>query len=158
MSFLWTSKNYYNPILATRLNVDNAHGAGQSVWDRTEGSGGFSPGIESAFFQRDGAPQWNTFESRSAILADGWNAQSIRHYKDRADDYVPSTLFQSDALDLIVNLAAIVEDPWDAPRSDGSAIKKFGFGEVGVEPMPSVNGQPTPVSCDDGFCSFDGGD
>jgi|TARA_B110000908_G_scaffold114612_1_gene134309 hypothetical protein len=150
---LVASKNYYTPILATRLNVGNAHGEGQSVWERTDGSGGFSPGIESAFFMRDGAPEWNTFESRSAILADGWNAQSIKHYKDRADDYVPSTLFQNDLFEVIIDVASILE----TGRSS-SAIGKLGFGEVGVEPMPSVNGQPTPVSCDDGFCSFDGGD
>ena len=150
---LVTSKNYYTPILSTRLNVGNAHGEGQSVWERTDGSGDFSPGIESAFFMRDGAPEWNTFESRSAILADGWNAQSVKHYKDRADDYVPSTLFQNDLFEVIIDVASILET-----GRDSSAIGKLGFGEVGVEPMPSVNGQPTPVSCDDGFCSFDGGD
>ena len=149
---LVTSRNYYTPILATRLNVGNAHGQGTSVWDRTDGSAGFSPGIESAFFKRDGAPEWNTLESRSAILADGWNAQSIAHYRDRADDYVPSTLFQNDLFDAFIDAASFLEG-----GSDSSAIGRLGFGEVGVEPMPSVGGQPSPVSCDDGFCSFGGG-
>ena len=151
---LVTSKNYYTPILATTLNVGNAHGQGTSVWDRSDGSAGFSPGIESAFFKRDGAPEWNTLESRSAILADGWNAQSIAHYKDRADDYVPSTLFRNPVLDAFIAVAAVIEDP--EHFGEESAIIKFGFGEVGVEPMPSVGGQPSPVSCDDGFCSFEG--
>ena len=150
---LVTSKNYYTPILSTRLNVSNAHGGGSSVWERKDGSGAFTPGIESAFFKRDGMPEWNTFESRSAILADGWNAQSIKHYKDRADDYVPSTLFQNKVFETIIDIASILEG-----GPSNSAIGKLGFGEVGVEPMPSVDGQPAPASCDDGFCSFDEGD
>jgi|TARA_B110000914_G_scaffold191548_1_gene178163 hypothetical protein len=150
---LVTSKNYYTPILSTQLNVSNAHGGGSSVWDRKDGA--FTPGIESAFFKRDGMPEWNTFESRSAILADGWNAQSIEHYKDRADDYVPSTLFQNDVFENIIYLASATGLEGDPEES---AIRKLGFGEVGVEPMPSMNGQPASVGCDDGFCSFEGGD
>ena len=150
---LVTSKNYYTPILSTQLNVSNAHGGGSSVWDRKDGA--FTPGIESAFFKRDGMPEWNTFESRSAILADGWNAQSIKHYKDRADDYVPSTLFQNDVFENIIYLASATGLEGDPEES---AIRKLGFGEVGVEPMPSMNGQPASASCDDGFCSFDEGD
>ena len=154
---LVTSKNYYTPILSTRLNVSNAHGGGTSVWERKGGSTEFTPGIESAFFKRDGMPDWNTFTSRSAILADGWNAQSIQHYKDRADDYVPSTLFQNDVFDTIIDIASIWEDP-DGDGVDESAIGKLGFGEVGVEPMPAVDGQPASVGCNDGFCSFEEGD
>ncbi|MDG0970859.1 MAG: hypothetical protein P8P22_06350 [Porticoccaceae bacterium] len=150
---LVTSKNYYNPILATRLNVGNAHGAGESVWERVDGSTEFTPGIESAFFKREGERQWNTFESRSAILADGWNAQSIKHYKDRADDYVPSTLFQNKMFETIIDLASFLENG----RSN-SAIGKLGFGEVGVEPMPAEDGQPATAVCGDGFCSFEGED
>ncbi|MDB2534181.1 hypothetical protein N9X41_05665 [Porticoccaceae bacterium] len=148
---LVTSRNYYNPILATRLNVGNAHGAGESVWERVDGSREFTPGIESAFFKRDGEFEWNMFESRSAILADGWNAQSIKHYKDRADDYVPSTLFQNKVFETIIDIASVLENG----RSN-SAIGKLGFGEVGVEPMPAEDGQPATASCDDGFCSFEG--
>lgn len=138
-------KTFYNPTLRTRLNIANAHGEGQSVWDRDDASGEFTPGIESAFFQN-----WDgVLESRSAILADGWNAQSIAHYKDRADDYVPSTVFDNALFDVIITAASFLEG-----GPSNSAIGKLSFGDVGVEPMPASGGVPLDVTCDGGYCNF----
>ncbi len=139
-------QTYYSPVLQTRLNIGNAHGAGTSVWDRDDATGDFTPGIESAFFQN-----WDgVLQSRSAILADGWNAQSLSHYKQRADDYVPTTIFDNDLFDVIIDIASILEG-----GPSNSAIGQLSFGEVGIEPMPAADGEPVGVGCDDGFCSYD---
>ena len=138
------AKNYYSPVLQTRINIGNAHGAGVSVWDRDGTTGEFTPGIESALFQN-----WDgVLESRAAILADGWNTQSQKHFKDRADDYVPSTIFDNDLFNIIIDAASFLE-------GSDSAIAKLGFGEVDVEPLPAEEGKPKGVSCDGGFCSFE---
>jgi hypothetical protein len=139
-------KTYYTPVIRTQINIDNAHGQGESVYDRIEGTSNFSPGIESAFFQ-----DWDgVLESRSAILADGWNAQSEHYYKERADDFLPSALFDNDLFDIVIDIASILEG-----GPSNSAIGQLGFGDVGIEPMPAVEGEPLEASCDGGFCSFE---
>jgi hypothetical protein len=144
-------KSFYSPVVQTRLNIGNAHGKGESYWDRDETSGQFNSGIESALFQN-----WDgVLESRSAILADGWNAQSLKHYQDRADDYVPTTVFDNDIFNTIKTIASILEGgPFETPISSGSAIQKLDFGEVGITPMPSTDGKPSDVSCEDGACTY----
>lgn len=144
-------KSFYNPTVQTRLNIGNAHGQGNTYWDRNESSGEFSSGIESALFQN-----WNgVLESRSAILADGWNAQSLAHYQDRADDYVPTTVFDNDIFNTAKTIASVLEGgPIETPVSSGSAIQKLDFGEVGITPMPNTGGKPSDVSCQDGFCTY----
>lgn len=139
-------KTFYNPTVRTQINIGNAHGKGDSVWDRDDSTGDFTPGIESAFFQVwDGA-----LESRSAILADGWNTQSLEHYKERADDYVPSTLFDNALFDVVIDIASILEG-----GPSNSAIGKLSFGEIGVEPMPAKEGKPLDVECRGGECQFE---
>ncbi len=140
-------KTFYNPTLRTQVNIGNAHGEGTSYWDRDDATGEFTPGIESALFQ-----VWDgRLESRSAILADGWNTQSLHHYKERADDYVPSTLFDNALFDVVIDIASIGEG-----GPDNSAIGKLSFGEIGVEPMPAdEDGVPLDVSCDGGVCQYE---
>lgn len=139
-------ETFYNPTIRTQVNVGDAHGSGTSYWDRDDTSGNFTPGIESAFFQFwDGA-----LESRSAILADGWGAQSLEHYRERADDYVPSTLFDNDFIDVVIDIASILEG-----GPSNSAINKLSFGEIGVEPMPAEEGEPLDVECRGGECQFE---
>ncbi len=139
-------RTYFNPRLRTYVRIAGAHGEGESYWDRVEGNGKFTPGIESAFFQR-----WNgLLETPAGILADGWSAQSVGHYKDRADDYVPSTIFKNDLFDVIIDAASYLEG-----GPSNSAIGKLEFGDVGIEPMPAVEGKPVDVTCDGGYCSYE---
>jgi len=140
MTFAYETRNYYSPVIVTQLNVGNSKGGGSGVWDR-DASGKWGSGIEDAIFQN-----WDgKLEARSAILADGWNTQSLSHYQQRADDFVPSTLFDNDLFDAVITVASFLD----------GAIGKLEFGAVGVEPMPASDGQPTPVSCDGGFCYYE---
>ena len=87
--FFSSPKGYFTPEVVTRLNLKNAWGSGETVWDREDGE--WTPGIESAIFQ-----SWNgSMTARGGILSDGWSAQSVNHYKDRVDDYVPSDVFDN---------------------------------------------------------------
>ena len=97
--------------------------------------------IESAFYQN-----WNgRFYTGSAILADGWSAQSEKHYAARADDYVPSTVFDNAVFRGFQDVFSILEA---GPKN--SAIAKLKFSDVGIQPFPS-----TTIDCDRGICSFD---
>jgi len=142
---LSTSKGFYNPTIKTQLDVSAAHGGGTSYWDREEGER-FTAGIESAIYQN-----WNgELSSQAAILADGWSAQSVAYYKDRADDLVPSTLFNNKYFNEAKTIMSYLEG---GPAN--SAIDKLGFGDVGIEPMPLKDGSPAGVSCSKGICSFE---
>jgi len=140
LTFAYELDNYYSPVIRTQLNVGNSKGGGVGVWD-TDGSGNWGSGIEDAIFQN-----WDgVFEARSAILADGWNTQSLAHYEERANDMVPSTVFDNALFDAVITVASYLD----------GAIGSLEFGAVGVEPMPSVDGEPLEPSCDDGFCYYD---
>lgn len=136
---------YYSPTIVTSLNTGASMGGGSGVWDRAA-DGSMGSGIEDAIFQ-----DWDgTFTARSAILADGWNTQSLDHYQERTDDLVLSSLFDFDIFNDIIDIIGILE----GGNADDSAIGKITFGAVGIEPMPAVDGQPMGVGCDDGFCTF----
>ncbi|UTF59439.1 hypothetical protein [Gilvimarinus sp. DA14] len=137
-------QGYYSPTVRTSLNTGNAKGGGNGKWDRNDGDWG--GGIEDAIFQN-----WDgRFTANSAILADGWNAQSVGYYQDRADNFVPSTVFDNDLFDVVKTAASLLEG-----GPDNSAIYKLDFGEMGVEPMPGEDGAPLDVTCDDGHCYYD---
>ncbi len=135
-------KGYYAPTIITSLNTSNAKGGGAGEWELNNGGSG----IEDMIFQ-----SWDgKFTMHSAILADGWNAQSVGYYEDRVDNFVPSTVFDFDLMDALITIASLLEG---GPTN--SAIGKLDFGYVGVEPMPGEEGQPMDVSCDGGFCNYD---
>lgn len=145
-SYDFNLKGYYTPTLTTSLNTGNAKGGGNGEWDYNNGDWG--GGIEDAIFQN-----WDgRFISNSAILADGWNAQSVAYYQDRVDNFVPSTIFDNAALDFARTALSFLEG-----GPDNSAIYKLDFGEIEVQPMPfdEDSGAPLEVSCDDGFCYYD---
>lgn len=136
-------QGYYSPIVRTSLNTGNAKGGGNGEWDQNNGDWG--GGIEDALFQ-----QWDgRFTARSAILADGWNAQSVGYYQDRVDNFVPSTVFDNVLFDVLKTAASLLEG-----GPDNSSIYDLDFGEMGVEPMPGENGQPLPVTCNEGHCFY----
>lgn len=136
---------YYSPVIQTRMNVSGAKGGGTGVWDR-QPDGTMGSGIEDAIFQA-----WDgTLTERSAILADGWNTQSLDHYQERTDDLVLSSLFDIDIFNTVIDIASYLEG-----GPDNSAIGKLEFGAVGIEPMPAEDGQPQEVSCDEGFCQYE---
>ena len=140
LTFAYETENYYSPVIRTQVNAGNSKGGGSGVWD-TDATGKWGSGIEDAIFQSwDGA-----FEARSAILADGWNTQSLTHYQNRADDFVPSTLFNNDLFDAVITVASFLD----------GAIGKLEFGEVGIEPMPAEGGVPVSPVCDGGFCYYE---
>ncbi|PHS25411.1 MAG: hypothetical protein COA83_05670 [Methylophaga sp.] len=140
LTFAYELENYYSPVITTHINMANSHGGGVGVWDR-DAAGNWGSGIEDAIFQN-----WNgKLQVRSAILADGWNTQSLEHYQQRADDFVPSTLFDNDLFDAVITVASFLD----------GAIGDLEFGAVGVEPMPAVDGEALGVDCDDGFCYYD---
>lgn len=136
---------YYRPTITTQLAVSSSHGGGTEEWDR-QVDGSMGRGIESMFFQNwDGA-----LTAHSAILAEGWNAQSEHHYKERADDLVLTTLFDNDVFEVVKTIASILEG-----GPSNSAIDKLEFGAVGIEPMPTNDdGEPLEHNCEDGFCDF----
>jgi len=149
MTFAYETKNYYSPVLTTQLNLGNSHGGGTGVWDR-DSSGNWGSGIEDAIYQN-----WDgKLTARAAILADGWNTQSLKHFQARADDFVPSTLFDNDLFDLAIGIASILDG-----GPGNSAIEQLEFGAVGIEPMPSEDGVPLDVSetggIDGGFYYYD---
>jgi len=136
LTFAYETKNYFSPVLTTHLNITNSHGGGTGVWDR-DNSGKWGSGIEDAIFSN-----WDgKLKVRSAILADGWNTQSLQHYQQRADDFVPSTLFDNAIFDAVITVASLLEG-----GPSNSAINKLGFGAVGIEPMPAAAGEPMEVS------------
>ncbi|MDO3385342.1 hypothetical protein QWI17_05750 [Gilvimarinus sp. SDUM040013] len=146
LSFDYNLKGYYSPTLTTSLNTANAKGGGNGEWDRTGGNWG--SGIEDAIFQR-----WDgEFVSNSAILADGWNAQSVGYYKDRVDNYVPSTVFDNALFDAIIDILSCLEGCFA-----NSAIDKLDFGDIEVNPMPfdEDSGAPLDISEDGGFYYYD---
>jgi len=137
-------KGYYTPKVTTRLNVTAAHGGGDSYWDRENGE--WSEGIESYIFQN-----WDgSLTARAGILTDGWSAQSIAHYKDRVDDYMPSDVFDNGFFDAAITIASLLEG---GPAN--SAINKLDFGDASTNPIPLKDGEPAPVSCGDGICEFE---
>lgn len=138
----YNMKGYYSPTLRTSLNPDNAKGGSAGDWELNNGGSG----IEGMIFQ-----SWDgVFTTNSAILADGWNAQSVGYYQDRADNFVPSSIFDFDIVNILIDIMSVLEG---GPAN--SAIAKLDFGEVGVEPMPGEEGQPLDVTCDEGFCYYD---
>ncbi len=141
LNFAYETKNYYSPVLSTQVNLTNSQGGGSGVWDRqTDGSMG--SGIEDAIFSSG----WDgTIKARAAVLADGWNTQSLEHYQERADDLVPSTVFDNALFDAVITVASFLEG-----GPSNSAIGKLEFGAVGIEPMPAENGEPMAVSEDGG--------
>lgn len=140
LTIAYERKNYFSPVLTTQVTVSNSHGTGVGVWDR-DASGQWGSGIEDAIFQ-----SWDgKLEARSAILADGWNTQSLEHYKQRADDFVPSTLFDNDLFDAVITIASFLD----------GAIGDLEFGAMGIEPLPAAEGKILAVDCDDGFCYYD---
>lgn len=127
MTFAYETKNYFSPVITTQLNLTNSHGGGSGVWDR-DAAGNWGSGIEDVIFSN-----WNgALTSRTAILADGWNTQSLKHYQQRADDFVPSTMFDNDVFDAAITVASLAEG-----GPDNSAVNKLDFGAVGIEPMPA---------------------
>ena len=156
MTFAYETKNYYSPVLTTQLNLGNAHGGGTGVWDRKDDGLGFGSGIEDMIFtDANGNKNWDgKLKVRSAILADGWNTQSLKHFQARADDFVPSTLFDNAIFDLAIDVASILDG-----GPGNSAVEKLDFGAVGIEPLPSMDGIPLDVSetggIDGGFYYYD---
>lgn len=131
MTFAYETKNYFSPVLTTQINVANSLGGGIGVWDRDD-NGNWGSGIEDALFSSG----WDgSLKSRSAILADGWNTQSLKHYQQRADDFVPSTLFDNKIFDAAITIASFLEG-----GPSNSAVNKLDFGAVGIEPMPAAEG------------------
>lgn len=137
-------KGYYTPQVRTSLNPNAAKGGGTGVWDREDGQWG--SGIEDMIYQN-----WDgVFTANSAILADGWNAQSVDYYKDRVDNLVLSTVFDNEVFEIVKTIASILEG-----GPGNSAIYKIDFGDIQVDPMPGEDGAPMPVTCDGGFCFYD---
>ena len=156
VAWLSDQRTYYRPIVKTQLNIRGAHGNGTSFWDRKEGQD-FTPGIESALFHStpnkvsEERGSWDgVLESRSAIIADGWSAQSEAHYVDRVDDWVMSSVLDLGPVRMATDIAAIFEG-----GKANSAIGRFQFGAVGTKPMPvNEDGEPLEVECEDGLCGF----
>lgn len=133
-------RNYFRPVIVTSLNKANSHGGGTGVWDVDE-DGNWGSGIEDAIFQ-----YWDgKITMRSALVTDGWNTQSLSHYQNRSDDFVPSTLFDNALFNAVIDVASVL-DP---------SIGDLAFGEVGIEPMPAENGEALSPECNSaGFCFY----
>lgn len=137
MTFAHKTENYYSPVITTQVVKENSQGKGVGAWDR-KSDGTWGTGIEDAIFSSG----WDgKLTARSAILADGWNAQSLKHFQATADDFVPSTLFDNTLFDVAIAVASVLDG-----GPGNSAVEKLDFGAVGIEPMPSKDGKPLDVS------------
>lgn len=151
MTFAYETKNYYSPVLTTQVNIANSYGSDDDTFGRDRRSdGSWTTGIEDVIFSH-----WDgKLKARSAVLADGWNTQSLKHYQQRADDFVPSTVFDNALFDIAITAASILDG-----GPGNSAVEKLDFGAVGIEPMPSEDGVPLDVSetggVDGGFYYYD---
>lgn len=117
------TRTYFNPQVVTRLDTGNA-----IAGDRSPESWLYAGGWDGRF------------RARAAILADGWNAQSLDHFKERADDFVPSTLFDNGLINTVKDVASVLD----------SSLDRLEFGWVGTEPIPESD-----VHCYMGYCYFD---
>ena len=138
MTFAYETKNYYSPVLTTQVNIANSYGIDDDTRGRDRrADGSWTTGIEDVIFSN-----WDgKLKVRSAVLADGWNTQSLKHYQARADDFVPSTVFDNDLFDIAISIASVLDG-----GPGNSAVEKLEFGAVGIEPMPAEDGVPLDVS------------
>src|SRR5690606_19470051 len=80
--------------------------------------------------------------ARSAVLADGWVAQSEGHFEEKANDFVLGTIVEKNPV-------------WQTRRSIVGifepSFKEINFAPVNTDPMPD-----TDVDCNvvTGFCYF----
>ena len=63
---------------------------------------------------------------RGALLADGWNTQSLEHFRERVDDGVLSTALDNDPIDVIIDLVGTLEP----------SFSNLEFSWVGTDPIP----------------------
>lgn len=87
------------------------------------------------------------------IIADGWNAQSEAHFRDRTDDFVLSTMLDNDVTETIgkilsYKILGLSLEPTIGDLLDGS--DGDGLGWVGTEPVPAE--QP---ECENGLCLYE---
>lgn len=87
-------------------------------------------------------PQLN-IRARSAVLADGWVAQSAGHFDEKANDFVLGNVIdQNPIFQTVQSLVGLIEP----------SFKNLDLGYVNTDPIPAAE----PV-CDtiNGFCTFD---
>lgn len=102
----------------------------------TNGQFGGKPLLGDAF-----ANQLN-IRANSAVLADGWVAQSEEHFREKTDDFVLGTLIQENPLWGVVRSVIGIFEP---------SFKDVNFAPVNTKPMPDKE-----VNCNvtTGFCYF----
>lgn len=124
-------RNYHRPAVTTQLHANNASDGEQA------GRLNNREHIENWIYEAG----WDgTFQARSAILADGWNAQGPEHFQERTNDLVLSTVMDNAVLNTFIDVVSIFEE----------SIGELDFGHVDTEPMSEGE-----VSCVLGFCYFE---
>lgn len=100
---------------------------------------GSNLGTQSLFPEQLGALN---VRARSAVLADGWVAQSEGHFDEKVDDFVLGTLIEDNRIWQTVRSIIGIFEP---------SFKDIDFSPVNTEPMPD-----TDFTCNEftGFCYF----
>ncbi|MDG9924870.1 MULTISPECIES: hypothetical protein [unclassified Pseudomonas] len=108
--------NYFTPSVSASVNLANT-------------------GLESSAL-----PDSLTITAKSAILADGWNAQGEHHFKSRSDDFAIGTLMDNGVVNAMISFIGVFEP----------SFRDVDFGYIGTDPIPEAE-----TKCDFGFCYFD---
>ncbi len=117
--------NYFTPEVSVSVNLGNSG---------LEAKGG------RGFLGPEYLPGGLTMHARSAVLADGWNAQGDHHFQERVDDFAIGTMMDNAVVNAAIDVIGLFEP----------SFKDVDFGYVGTEPLPEAD-----VKCDFGFCYFD---
>jgi len=140
---MFDKKGYFKPVVKVTVNNDpDSYGPFES-W---------------LLFDADGAPLMGdvNFIYPGAIVANGWNAQSMKHFEETVDNYVGTNLvLENNVMDFIVDVVGVVEDFYlflggsSDPGFPSSANAFFGAGGLPVyDPADEV-------SCTEGRCTYD---
>ncbi len=140
---MFDQKGYFKPAVKVTVNNDPAS---------------YGPFESWLLFDADGAPLMGdvNFTYKGAIVSNGWNAQSMKHFEETVDNYVGTNLvLENNVMDFIVDVVGVVEDFYlflggtSDPGFPSSANAFFGAGGLPqYDPAAEVN-------CTEGRCSYE---
>jgi len=142
---MFDKKGYFTPAVRVQFNNDPA---------------AYGPFESWLLFDDDGLPLIANpnFTYSGAIVANGWNAQSMEHFEERVDNYVGTNPFLvNDVMDFVVDAIQFIEkfytevNPWGGvadPKFPDSAKEFFGGQLPLYDPAEDV-------TCSEGRCSYE---
>jgi hypothetical protein len=89
-----------------------------------------------------------SIDTTGGIIADGWNAQSEDHFRDRTDDFVLSTMLDGTVTNTIGEILSYEMFGLSLEPTIGGLLTD-GLGWVGTKPVPAEL-----PGCSNGLCTF----